>query len=81
MIDRRHRIVGWKDRGRFHEERTRMNATRIARMLVPQRTDVRLAESRYRKKCALFWRINGYRAKLLIWTRDEWENMESPPVG
>ena len=28
---------------------------------------------------AAFWLINGYRVKLLIWTPDEWERMESPP--
>jgi len=25
------------------------------------------------------WRINGYRARLLIWTRDEWEKMDTRP--
>ena len=25
------------------------------------------------------WRINGYRARLLIWTPDEWEKMDAPP--
>jgi hypothetical protein len=27
----------------------------------------------------VFWRINGYRARLLIWTLDEWDKMDSPP--
>jgi len=27
----------------------------------------------------VFWRINGYRATLLIWTMDEWDKMDSPP--
>jgi hypothetical protein len=26
-----------------------------------------------------FWRINGYRAKLLIWTADEWEKLQQRP--
>jgi hypothetical protein len=26
-----------------------------------------------------FWRINGYRASLLIWTIDEWEKLEERP--
>ncbi len=26
-----------------------------------------------------FWRINGYRAKLLIWTADEWEKLKQRP--
>ena len=28
---------------------------------------------------AIFWRINGFRAKLLVWTPDEWEKLESRP--
>jgi hypothetical protein len=79
MIDCLQRIVGWKERVRFHEERDRMNATRIARMLVPQRTDFRLCGKPAPEERASFWRINGHRAKLVIWTRDEWENMETPP--
>ncbi len=27
-----------------------------------------------------FWRINGYRASLLIWTIDEWERLEERPA-
>jgi hypothetical protein len=26
-----------------------------------------------------WWRINGYRAKLLVWTADEWENLKERP--
>ena len=29
---------------------------------------------------AVFWRINGYRAKLLVWTPDEWAKMERRPL-
>jgi hypothetical protein len=29
---------------------------------------------------AAFWRINGHRARLLIWTPDEWARMETPPA-
>jgi hypothetical protein len=28
---------------------------------------------------AIFWRINGFRAKLLVWTADEWEKLEARP--
>jgi hypothetical protein len=28
---------------------------------------------------AVFWRINGFRAKLLVWTPDEWAKLESRP--
>jgi hypothetical protein len=56
-----------------------MNAIRIAQTLTHQRIDFRLREEPVPDECASFWWINGYRAKLLIWTRDEWENMENPP--
>jgi hypothetical protein len=29
---------------------------------------------------AAFWRINGCRARLLIWTPDEWQKMKLPPA-
>ena len=29
---------------------------------------------------AVFWRINGFRARLLVWTVDEWEKMDARPV-
>jgi hypothetical protein len=28
----------------------------------------------------IFWRINGYRAKLLVWTPEEWAKLEVPPA-
>jgi hypothetical protein len=28
---------------------------------------------------AVFWRINGFRAKLLVWTAEEWEKLEARP--
>ena len=28
---------------------------------------------------AVLWRINGYRAKLLIWTQNEWEELKPRP--
>jgi hypothetical protein len=28
---------------------------------------------------ALFWKINGFRAKLLVWTTEEWEKLERRP--
>jgi hypothetical protein len=27
----------------------------------------------------VFWRINGFRAKLLVWTAEEWEKMDARP--
>ncbi len=29
---------------------------------------------------AAYWRINGCRARLLIWTPDEWKKMKPPPA-
>jgi hypothetical protein len=29
---------------------------------------------------AVFWRINGYRATLLVWTQDEWASMDARPL-
>jgi hypothetical protein len=29
---------------------------------------------------AIFWRINGFRAKLLVWTVEEWENLDARPI-
>jgi hypothetical protein len=40
----------------------------------------RRREKRFSDDGAAFWLINGYRAKLLIWTEDEWERLESPPL-
>jgi hypothetical protein len=28
---------------------------------------------------AIMWRINGYRASLLMWSRDEWAKLEARP--
>ncbi|MHB1558191.1 MAG: hypothetical protein ACYC61_12070 [Isosphaeraceae bacterium] len=27
----------------------------------------------------IFWKINGFRATLLVWTREEWNRLESRP--
>jgi hypothetical protein len=29
---------------------------------------------------SVFWRINGFRAKLLVWTSEEWNNLDTRPV-
>lgn len=28
---------------------------------------------------AIFWRINGFRAQLMVWTEDEWQKLEARP--
>jgi hypothetical protein len=56
-----------------------MKATRRARSFATARTDVRLREVPVPEEPAAYWWINGYRAKLLIWTADEWESMTNLP--
>jgi hypothetical protein len=31
------------------------------------------------ESAGVFWRINGFRAKLLVWTVEEWERLEARP--
>jgi hypothetical protein len=45
----------------------------------PPGHELRVSPGSAREPRAAFWRINGYRARLLIWTHDEWEKLESPP--
>jgi hypothetical protein len=56
-----------------------MNATQVARVFTQPRTDLRLCGNPALEERATFWWINGYRARLLVWTREEWDNMETPP--
>jgi hypothetical protein len=56
-----------------------MNATRSARVLAQPRTDFGFREVPDDEELAAYWQINGYRAKLLIWTSDEWESMKNLP--
>ena len=28
---------------------------------------------------AIFWKINGFRARLLVWTDEEWQNLDARP--
>lgn len=56
-----------------------MNVSSIARAFTSPRTEPgRRRESLCEDKAA-FWWINGYRAKLVIWTPDEWDRMDTPP--
>ena len=47
--------------------------------LPPTRSDLRLFINRGPESAAVFWRINGFRAKLTVWTVEEWERLESRP--
>jgi hypothetical protein len=57
-----------------------MNASLKARVYSQPRTDLRLCEGTSSEEQAAFWRINGYRARLVIWTADQWQRMETPPA-
>ena len=46
----------------------------------PPRADLRLFLNRGREHGAVYWRINGHRARLLVWTLEEWEKLEPRPV-
>ena len=50
-----------------------------AKVPAQPRTELRIRPESGPEPRAAFWRINGYRAKLLIWTLEEWEKLESPP--
>jgi len=41
---------------------------------------LRLHMNTQRETGAVLWRINGFRAKLLVWTADEWERLETRPA-
>ncbi len=56
-----------------------MHAIRTFRHSAKLQTDFRLREVPVAEEPASFWWINGYRTKLLIWTRDEWEKLKNPP--
>ena len=57
-----------------------MNATLKTRVYKQPRTELRLCDEPRPEEQAAFWRINGYRARLVIWTKDQWERMERPPA-
>jgi hypothetical protein len=51
-----------------------------AQELLPSRTDLRLFINRGPESGAVLWRINGFRARLLVWTAEEWEQLEAHPI-
>ena len=56
-----------------------MNATYTAGTFEAAPSSFRRREARSAEPRAAYWWINGYRAKLLIWTSDEWENLKNVP--
>lgn len=51
-----------------------------AQELPPPRLGVRLYISPGPESKAIYWRINGFRTRLLVWTVDEWEKLEPRPT-
>jgi hypothetical protein len=45
----------------------------------PTRNELRLFINRGSESAAVFWRINGFRARLVVWTAEEWEKLEPRP--
>ena len=48
--------------------------------LLPSGDGLRLFINRGAESGAVLWRINGFRARLLVWTVEEWEKMEAHPI-
>ena len=42
--------------------------------------DLRIYVDRGPEARSAFWKINGYRASLLVWTIDEWEKLDVRPT-
>ncbi len=56
-----------------------MSASTMAWLFKEPRADADPNRSWTRDEPAAFWRINGYRTRLLVWTQEEWERLETPP--
>ena len=56
-----------------------MNATRSAQTFEAPRGGYRHRRAWSPEPRAAYWWINGYRAKLLIWTEEEWDNLKNVP--
>ena len=46
---------------------------------VPARPALRLVTNQSPKTGDVLWRINGFRARLLVWTEDEWQKLDAHP--
>jgi hypothetical protein len=56
-----------------------MSASIRARLAAQPWTKLRVVGKRDAEEGAVFWRINGYPARLVIWTPDEWDRLDTPP--
>jgi hypothetical protein len=60
-------------------EYKRMQMASRSRGFSAPRSSLRLYAETGPDSQVAFWRINGYRAKLLIWTADEWNKLKDRP--
>ena len=56
-----------------------MSASPMAWLFNSREPTMIAIEAGHADEPAAFWRINGYRTRLLVWTQDEWERLETPP--
>ena len=64
----------------FFEERTRMSLSLGRRQPNRARGFLRLWRGGATDSSPIMWRINGYRATLLVWTPEEWAELDVPPA-
>ncbi len=67
-------------RKQFFEERTRMSLSLGHRQPNRPRAFLRLWRGAATDSSPIVWRINGYRATLLVWTPEEWAELDVPPA-
>ncbi len=64
----------------FFEESTRMSLSLGRRQPNHPRGFLRLWRGGATESSPITWRINGYRATLLVWTPEEWAELDVPPA-
>jgi hypothetical protein len=57
-----------------------MSRSMSARLTSCAGPSLRLWREPTRDRSTVFWRINGYRATLKLWTQDEWARMDARPL-
>jgi hypothetical protein len=54
-------------------------SVQVSRFTTTQ-SDLRHILNRGSESTAVFWRINGFRARLMVWTVEEWDKLELRPA-
>jgi hypothetical protein len=73
-------LVGGDEVAGEFKERFGMGTPLKALECVPPWAELRLYVEPGPETKAVYWRINGFRARLLIWTVAEWEKLEPRPA-